>query len=495
MSIWFPYLGTDLVCVRRNELRDVPFVVCAPSHGRMVITACNTLAESAGIHKRMVLADARVLVHGLEYVEDRPGLAEKLLHRIAEWCIRFTPIASVDSPDGIILDATGCTHLFGGDAGYLNEITKRLKLKGYTARMAIADTIGAAWAIARYGKKSMVIASGSQAEALLHLSAESMRIEETTIERLNKLGLRQVKDFIGMPRPALRRRFGPLIIQRINQATGYEAEFIQPVIPIEPWHERLPSLEPIVTITGIEIALRQLLEAVCKRLRSEGKGLRLASFKCYRADGKIIEVTIGTIRPSSSEPHLFKLFEEKLSSIEPAMGIELFTLDAPKTEEHVPAQEKIWEESCGLQSTALGELMDRVAGKLGSGSIHRYLPAEHYWPERSIEPAKTLNQEMTSQWIVERPRPIQLLQVPERVEVTAPVPDYPPMNFRYKGKLHKVIRADGPERIEQEWWLQDGQHRDYYTVEDEEGKRYWLFRSGHYTGDKSHDWFLHGFFA
>ncbi|HEU4902126.1 MAG TPA: DNA polymerase Y family protein, partial [Flavisolibacter sp.] len=87
------------------------------------------------------------------------------------------------------------------------------------------------------------------------------------------------------------------------------------------------------------------------------------------------------------------------------------------------------------------------------------------------------------------------LYPPERIDVTAPIPDYPPMLFRYKGTMHKIIKADGPERIEQEWWIQDGEHRDYYCVEDEEGRRYWLFRSGHYNEEKTPLWFLHGFFA
>ncbi|HKG69574.1 MAG TPA: hypothetical protein VKA92_11945, partial [Segetibacter sp.] len=136
---------------------------------------------------------------------------------------------------------------------------------------------------------------------------------------------------------------------------------------------------------------------------------------------------------------------------------------------------------------------DRLAGKVGSNAIRRYLPDEHYWPERSIKTASSIQEQKTTEWRLDRPRPIQLLTTPEYIEVTAPVPDYPPMNFRYKGKLHKIKKADGPERIEQEWWIQDGQHRDYYAVEDEEGYRYWLFRLGHY--DEDYQWFIHGFFA
>jgi protein ImuB len=247
----------------------------------MVVTAANALAETQGIYSGMVLADARAIIPGLQVLDDKPELIDRLLKRIAEWCIRFTPFAAIDPPDGIILDVTGCSHLWGGDAPYLNDIVNRLKVRGYHVRAAIADTIGTAWAIARFGQ-SCIINPGQQTEAILPLPPAALRLEADTIERLHKLGLRQVKDFIGMPRSALRRRFGNHIITRLNQALGLEEEIIQPVQPIEPYHERLPCLEPIVTATGIEIALQRLLEALCHRLQKEEKGLRLASLKCYR---------------------------------------------------------------------------------------------------------------------------------------------------------------------------------------------------------------------
>lgn len=492
VSIWFRYLVTDWVTLRQPHLQGMAFVLKAPCRGRMVVTAANALANAKGIYSGMALADARAIIPSLESLDDKPELADKLLNRIAEWCIRFTPFAAVDFPDGIILDVTGCSHLWGGDEPFLNDIINRLKAKGYYVRAAIADTIGAAWAVARYGQQ-LIVNPGQQSEALLSLPPAALRLEADTIDRLHRLGLRQVKDFIGMPRPALRRRFGNLIVTRLNQALGLEEEFVQPVQPIEPYQERLPCLEPIVTATGIEIALQRLLEALCQRLQKEQKGLRLALLKCYRVDGKIEHVQIATISPSHNVKHLFKLFEIKISTIEPDLGIELFVLDASKVEDHAPAQQKLWEAMWGLDHFQLSELMDRIAGKVGSNAIHRFLPDEHYWPERSIKPASSLQEQKTTEWKLDRPRPVQLLATPENIEVTAPVPDYPPMNFRYKGKLHKIKKADGPERIEQEWWIQNGQHRDYYAVEDEEGCRYWVFRSGHY--DEDYEWFIHGFFA
>lgn len=494
VSIWFPYLSIDWFELRKPELKKNPFVLVAPSHGRMIIMASNALARKNGIQKGMVLADAKALLPSLQNFDDKPALEAQLLQRIAEWCIRFTPIASVDPLGGIILDASGCTHLWNGDENYITEIIKRLNSRGYHAQAAIADTIGAAWAMARFGNTN-VIEPGKHIDVMLSLPPEALRIDTSAIERLHKLGLRQIKNFISIPRSSLRRRFGPLIIQRLNQAIGTEQEFIEPVYPVEPYQERLPCIESISRIEGIEIALERLLKQLCKRLQKEGKGLRTAYFRCYRIDNKTSGIEISTSRASNSVDHLFHLFQLKLSSIEPGPGIELFVLEAMKVEDHSPAQGEFWKEKTGLNNNDLSELIDRISGKIGAYAISRYLPDEHYLPERSFKKASSFTEQPAAEWKIDRPRPLQLLSPPQYIEVTAPIPDYPPMNFRYKNKLHKIIRADGPERIEQEWWIQEGEHRDYYAVEDEDGCRYWLFRSGHYNENKKPEWFIHGFFA
>jgi protein ImuB len=494
LTIWFRYLKTDWLTRRQSNLRGLPFVLASPDHGRMVITSTNALSQAQGIDTGMVVADARVLIPSLQVFDDITELSNKLLKRFAEWFIRYAPVVAVDLPDGVILDITGCAHLWGDEEQYLQNIIERLKSLGYYVHAAIADTVGAAWAIAHYGKKISVIESGGQTAALVSLPPEALRIEFEIVERLHKLGLGRIGNFIAMPRSALRRRFGKELLQKLDQALGFEEEVIFPVQPVEPYQERLPCLEPIVTVIGIEIALKRLLETLCNRLRQEQKGLRIAVFKCYRVDGKTQEIQVGTTRATHNGVHLFKLFEIKIETIEPALGIELFILEAKKVEDVSPLQEKLWQRTVGLYDINLSELLDRFNNKFGANHVHRYLPDEHYWPERSIKSVSSLTETSTTPWKVDRPRPLQLLSKPEPIDVTAPIPDYPPMLFRYKGRLHKIIKADGPERIEQEWWLQQGQHRDYYYVEDEEGRRYWLFRLGHYA-DSSYQWFIHGFFA
>ena len=494
VSVWFRHLMTDWFAIRDPQLKSVPFVLRTPVHGRMIITAVNEIALEQSITMGTVLADAKAVIPDLVVHDDLPDLPVRLLNRVAEWCIRFSPTVAIDPPDGLLLDVTGCAHLWGGETQYLEDINTKLRRRGYVVRSALADTPGLAWAMARFGSKPLIVEPGSILNALLPLPPEALRLDAETISRLHRLGLHQIKQFLQMPRPALRRRFGPAILHQLDKALGQEMEILNPVIPVEPYQERLPCMEPVLTLPGIELALQQLLEKLCNRLKADQKGLRSSVFKGYRVDGKMISIDIGTSRPSHHVTHLFKLFELKISTLEPGMGIELFVLEAPKVDDHQPRQEKMWDASGGLEDIRLAELLDRLAGKISAHSIHRFLPDEHYWPERSVKEAASMEDNPGTHWQSGVQRPVQLLRLPEKIEVTAPIPDYPPMLFRYKGKIHKIVRADGPERIEQEWWIQQGQHRDYYCVEDEEGKRYWLFRLGHYD-DKVYQWFLHGFFA
>ena len=495
VAIWFRHLITDWWIIRQPGFQQQAFVFAAPDHGRMVITAASRLAQAEGVFKGMIVADARTLLPALAVFDHKPGREEKLLEGLASWCIRFTPVVAVDPPDGLVLDVTGCAHLWGGERPYLREIITRLKTAGYEVRAAIADTIGAAWAVARFGKVSAVVENHLQAAALLPLPPAALRLTEEMLVRLKKFGLYRISDFINMPRPALRRRFGQGLLCRLDQALGKEDEIIQPVQAPFEYQERLPCPEPLVTAEGIAIALQRLLETICQLLRREEKGLRMAVFKGFRVDGEITQAAICTNSPSHNTAHLFKLFEPKIAGLAPGMGIELFILEAPRVEPLPAAQQSIWAGSCGLEDTALAELLDRLTNKMGGQCIHRYLPAAHYWPERSMRMAAAITEKATVSWQVERPRPAHLLSVPEPIEVTAPVPDYPPMLFRYKAVLHTVKKADGPERIEREWWLEEGPHRNYYCVEDEAGRRYWIFRSGHYAPDKAPQWFMHGFFA
>lgn len=492
-SIWFPYLLTEYVVRKKPEFREASFVLASRERGRMLVKAVSHLAAQKGIFSGMVVADCKALFPELEVIEAEPGRAEKVLQALAEWCISYTPITAVDMPEGLLLDITGCTLYQGGETVYIESIKAKLNNFGYTVRVGVADTIGAAWAIARFGKATEIVNPGSQHAALRTLPPAALRLEPEVLTRLKKLGLEHIDSFINMPSTVLRRRFGASLPFRIGQALGTEIEILVPIKQVELHQEKLFSLEPIPSAKGIMIALQKLLDAMCLRFEAEGLGLRHAVFRAYRVDGDIQQIEIGTGYPSRNPIHLFKLFENKITLLQPDLGFETFMLDAPKVESITDEQAAMWS-VLSQNDKKVAELLDRVSAKAGSGAVSRYLPDEHYWPERSVKQASPLWEKAIATWRTEWPRPIHLLSKPEPVEVTAVLPDYPPMLFRYKGKLHHVAKSDGPERIEQEWWQSDGLYRDYYCIEDENGARYWLFRSGSYEGGRP-EWFIHGFFA
>src|SRR5690606_6337337 len=307
VSIWFRYLKTDWCSLDKPQLKEVPFVLRSPSHGRMVIVAANENARAKGIRIGDVLADARALVPGLEVLDDMPEVWDKLLRRLAEWCIRFTPVVAVDPPDGLLLDATGCAHLWGGEEKYIAAINRGLSNKGYDVRVGMAETPLVAWGVARYGVNPLVPA-GENTNALLALPVEALRLEFEITDRLRRLGLHKVRQFISMPRTSLRRRFGAEFLRQLDLALGRESVPLEPVMPVEPYREQLPCLEPVLTVAGIEIALRELLDRLCTRLEKEQKGLRTAVFKGYRVDGKWMQVEISTSKATRNREHVFKLF-------------------------------------------------------------------------------------------------------------------------------------------------------------------------------------------
>jgi len=492
LYLWFRYLATDRMAKNNPELRDKAFLLYAPERGRMVVRAASPALVKEGIVPGMVVADVRAILPDIEVFSSEPETEEKLLNSLAEWCLRFSPAVAPDPPDGLILDISGCPHLWGGEQAYIEAIASRIRQGGYHTQAAIADTIGAAWATVRYGHNP-IVAPGKQAAALHSLPPVALRLDKPTLQRMHKLGFQQIKQLMSIPRSNLRRRFGDTLLFRLEQALGNEREFLKPIRPTPVYLERLPCLEPIRTAKGIEIALERLLEMLCQRFFREGKGMRTGILKGYRIDGETVQINIGTNRASRNAAHLFKLFELKISELEPALGIELFTLEATLVEDVSETQEALWSMGSNHE-TAIAELLDNIAGKVGAAAIHRYLPQPYHWPEHSVKEINSLEGQPETEWPVNRPRPLHLLPSPEPIEVMVVLPDYPPMHFRYRDNLIQVAKADGPERIEQEWWLQNGPPRDYYQVEDKDGARYWLFRLGIY-GDAKPQWFIHGFFV
>jgi protein ImuB len=291
MSIWFRHLLTDGLARRRPELKDLPFVLAAPVKNRTVITAASAAAEKEGAFTGMAVADARAAVPELLAIDDVPGQAAKLLRLIGLGCIRYTPIVSLNLPDGVMLDISGCAHLWGGERKYLTEIVLKLRAAGFDARASVADTPGTAWAVARFAARRPIIGSGEQAAAIAGLPPAALRLEPMILDKLQKLGFRNIGPLLDIAPQSLRRRFGISLLLRIDQALGRTDEYLETLVPPVPYTERLPSLDPIRTVPGIEIAIEKLLRGLCLRLQNEGLGIRKAILKCHRIDGRKVPDT------------------------------------------------------------------------------------------------------------------------------------------------------------------------------------------------------------
>jgi protein ImuB len=488
VSIWFRYLLTDWKTIREKSLKTVPVVFTEPDHGRLLVCAQNAFAEKHCVRPGMTAADAKVIAPGLQLFEDKPGHNLKLLKHLAEWFLRYTPYVMIDPPDGLLLDVTGCTHLKGGEREYLNDIGSRLQALGYTIRPGMADTIGCAWAVARCAENELIIPPGGQRNSLMPLPPAALRLTSDILVKLNQLGFYTIAGFIHVPKSVIRRRFGNNLVLRLYQALGQEPEFLIPLQEPVPYSERYPMLEPIRTREAIEYAVHALIDQLCKRLYSEGLGLRSAVLTYLRVDGKSGQLVIGTNHPSQRTDHVFKLFSQHFDQIAPALGIELFILDATKTEPVIDKQSLLWSGKPDSKSELVAELLDNIAARVGASNIHRYLPQQRYLPERVARNTPDLAASPEGDWREDKPRPLQLLDPPESIDAMALTPDYPPKQFIYRKERHIIASADGPERIECEWWEQPEGYRDYFIVEDEEGRRYWIFS----TSDKY--WFLHGYF-
>jgi protein ImuB len=494
-AVWFPYFKTDVLSRKDTSKKMYPYVLYVRDRGRMVISAINEKAQSLKISKGMLLADARAICSQLNADPDDPPLFQARLNKMAEWFIRYSPIVVADQPDTIIINASGCCHLWGGETSYLKHIWQRMNAEQYQVKIAIADSTLAAKAITLHGHSLSVVPANQTEQVVQSLPLSALGLSEEIVLKLHEWGFRTIGSITAIPAGILSRRLGPTIKIQLDKMFGAREEFVKPVQETVTWIERLPCLEPISHLAGIQIAIDRLITGLIGQLKRKGLAAQKIILKSYRLDGKIGIVSESFSLPTIDIVHMRKILFLKLEKISPGPGIELFSLEATEVAPYQPVQLSFWQtESEDLKDKKLLQFLDSVTANIGTDCLSRFLPAAHHWPERSFRKATHFNDESKLCWQTSLQRPVYLLKTPALIQVTAPVPDYPPMLFRYKNKLHKIIKADGPERIEQEWWINEGLHRDYYFVEDDAGCRYWLFRSGHYTEDRKEKWYLHGFF-
>ena len=471
----------------------------------MVLSAVNAAARAVGLRQGQAHADARAIVPDLLSAPAEPEQDRSALHRLALWAERFSPSVGMDAAtpglEGLVLDMTGGAHLFGGEAALLTEIERRLKAAGVPAQAAIADTPGAAWALARFSD-ARIAPEGCTREALAELPVEALRLEERTLKLLRRFGLQRIGDLYGLPRSGLARRFrgedGMALVRRFDQALGVEAEPLQAVRAAPLYRSWRLFAEPLIDIDGVGWALPELVQALSAQLERDSRGARKIRLTAFRVDGRTTSLEAGLGAPVFKPDHLIRLFRERgLERLDLGFGADALMVEALKSEATGVRQIDLDRDRDKAGGEALSALVDRIAAKLGDGAATRPALRESHIPERSEiwgqEPSPPL------QGVNEGPRPLFLFDPPEPIETVAELPDSAPVRFVWRRVSRKVARAEGPERLSSEWWnTPAARTRDYYRVEDEDGRRYWLYREGLYGRDdmtRLPTWWLHGVFA
>jgi protein ImuB len=463
-----------------------------------VVAACIG-AQALGIHAGMAATHARALVSDLDFRPAEPEADAALLDRLALLAVRrWSPIAAVTPTDGLWIDLAGCDHLHGGEERFCRRLLAFCRRAGFTARVAVADTPGAAHALARFGRDELTLVDPHDTvEAISSLPIAALRLTPTALSAARKFGFERIADLLPVARGPLARRLGLPAITRLDQALGGIAEPITPRDdPEVPAVERR-LLEPISTADAIEKVMSDLLGDLAEVLQARGLGARSLRLTGMRVDGTEQVVAIGTSRPTREVTHLLRLLKLRIERIDPGWGLEQFTMVAPHTE---PL------DAVDLGAVLAGEtlvrdparLVDVIAGRIGMRSVFRIAPVESHVPERAVAPSDP--NVLPGDWPAWQ-RPVRLFARPEPLHrVIALMPDQPPRRFEWRGTVYKVVAGDGPERVHGEWWRRDAEIwavRDYYRVEDDAGGRYWVFRRGDGFEDDTGDlsWWMHGVFG
>jgi protein ImuB len=496
LSIWLPALAVERWAKSADCPPDSPVVLTAEGTHGPIIHAVTKAAAERGARVGTRLTDARALDPALVAVPADPEGDAALVERLARWAGCWSPLVEVDG-DGLRLDVTGVGHLFGGERGLVLDVHRRFAATGLTTRLAIAATAAAAWALAHH---SPCICGDDVEEKLAPLHISALRLDPDAVRTLERLGLKTIGALIGVPRLALARRFrgAENVVEALDRMLGRKAETLTAVPEESPPRATLRLGEPATHPEAAAQALERLIPELVRQLQERHLGVRRLSLTGYRVDGSTAVASVATMIASREPKHLIRLLSDKTAILDPEFGFDAFALAADWTEDLRAAQESLVEEPSG--EGELARLVDRLTVKLGPRRVRRPQPSESHLPERASgwraavanSPSPTRGEGLNN-------RPQRLLDRPEAIDVIYATPEGMPRRFVWRRAVHDIARVEGPERIAPEWWRQPSatRLRDYYRVEDSDGRRYWIYREG-IAGDGrggAPNWFIHGLFG
>lgn len=531
--MWFPRLPTDRLkrlCGSAPDAssKDTPLVVAGRANNALYVYALNKRAQQLGLHRGQPLANARAMIENLPVVPADEKADLTLLENIADWCDRFTPLVSVDAPDGLLLDITGAAHLFGGEAAMLRHVREKIAAQGFAIQAAIAGTSLAARALARYANSTIAV-SGEDRAAIVPLPIAALDCGEDKLRALKRAGLKTIAQVADRGRAELTARLGTNFLARLHVMLGAEEKPLTPRRPLPDLSAAHRFAEPVATQDVITKSLHTLSIALAEALERQGQGLRLLEAVFFRADGKMQRIAIRTGAPLRDPDIMLRLLNQRLDALadplDPGFGFDLIRLEASIAEETHPAEASFdADENARWQ---IAYLADRLSARFGEHRVQRFVPQDTHIPEAQSVAIPAQDRDFDGAWARKRRendpplRPLRMLEKPEEIQfVAASVPDGPPARFQWRACSHDVVRAEGPERIALDWWREDPRKRlipgserlrriklkllpdpvppsrDYFRVETRAGMRFWVYRDGqHLHNDLAPRWYLHGIFA
>ena len=544
LSLWFPRLAAERLLRAERGRREGPLAIVADRGNMQVIVSLSAAAETEGLTRGQPLRDAQAMCPGLVTRPANPAAEAAFLAALRRWAGKFSPWVAEEAPAALVIDLTGCAHLFGGEQALLDQVEADCADLGLTVHSGIADTLGAAWALARYAGQPVPLArsgdaidqeawatrsragkrrhwvkggpaprvetpgarpariapAGQTRTALSGLPVAALRLPPEAVTDLTRLGIRRISDLSGQPRAGLARRFGRQLVQRLDQAMGVEPEPVSPAKPTPRFAVRISLPDPIGLESDIVAALDRLLPALGDRLRAAGQGARRIRLDCHRADQATERVEVGLARPSWDPDRIRPLLLLRIGGIDAGFGIDRLRLEAVETEPVHDRQHRGHLDAAAdgaarlARNSALDDLLGRIGARIGLEAITRLHPADSHVPEKSAKVVPAAWSEPAEDWPAPpAPRPL-LLWRPE--PVTAEAGPNLPLAFRWRRREFRTVAGAGPERLAPEWWLDDPDWRsgvrDYWRVVTETGDALWLYYA--HGGAMSGGWFCQGGF-
>ncbi|KPF59061.1 nucleotidyltransferase [alpha proteobacterium AAP81b] len=493
MALHLPWLPAERAA-RNGASLEAPLALIEKDRGALRLAAVNALAARDGVAAGMTLADARARLPDLVALPHDSGADAALLDWLAAGATRWTPMAQALPPAGLVLDITGCAHLHGGEPALVDDVVRRLARIGLTGLPALGGTPQAALALAAF-----------QVAEVDDLPAAAVPAPEAVQIALRRAGLKTVGDLRRRERKALVARFGGDFGARLAEILGEIDSHIVPLAAPAPVSAEQRFAVPLAASDAALAVIEGLAVRAGLELTRRGEGGRAFGVTLFRADGHVDRLAVETAAPVRDPKLLIRLLREKIGALadplDPGFGYDLIRLDVAVT---APlAEVQLGLEGGDLGEGEVGALVDRLVARLGRGRVRRLVIADSHIPEQAafdLAAAEAGASALPAPLPKEPPwRPLQLLDPPQPIDVVAEVPDGPPRRFRWRRRLHDVTLSEGPERIASEWWRRaagEGRTRDYYRVEDAQGRRYWLFRHGLYERETiAPGWYLHGLFA